>query len=340
MAIKLPSHLHRSRSGILHFRIAIPPDLRHHFASREIYRSLRTASVREAVPAAQALSQAAKHAFQRLRKSDMSEQKKTASGPYGEDWGVFGGADSHQPGSSTGCADSKQEGVRLDLITEIHLDEFMRPKLRLIPEPDDRPEDRINAQVEFLRAVGVAGAGGLVASLQPLKKPFPLFSELVEDYRRDRLAKRRWQPSSEKEYMSVYKLFTEIVGDRPLDEINDDVALTYIETLKKLPANLNKNPAYAGKSIQEIIALSPPPLTTTTINKNIERISSLFKFAIAKPKYDLRYNPFGGQAWMRVTLSTASRSRLKSLDACSVRQNMRTGNTRPPTAIGSLSWAC
>ena len=53
MAIKLPSHLHRSRSGILHFRIAIPPDLRHHFASREIYRSLRTPNVRDAASAAQ-----------------------------------------------------------------------------------------------------------------------------------------------------------------------------------------------------------------------------------------------------------------------------------------------
>jgi hypothetical protein len=46
MAIKLPSHLHRSRSGVLHFRIAIPVDLRHHFDIKEIYRSLRTASVR------------------------------------------------------------------------------------------------------------------------------------------------------------------------------------------------------------------------------------------------------------------------------------------------------
>jgi hypothetical protein len=50
MAIRLPSHLHRARSRILHFRIAIRPDLRHHFTTREIYRSLRTASVRDATP--------------------------------------------------------------------------------------------------------------------------------------------------------------------------------------------------------------------------------------------------------------------------------------------------
>ncbi|WP_371264342.1 DUF6538 domain-containing protein [Nitrosospira sp. Nsp14] len=49
MAFKLPSHLHRSRSGVLHFRLTIPPDLRGHFNRKEIYRSLRTASVRDAV---------------------------------------------------------------------------------------------------------------------------------------------------------------------------------------------------------------------------------------------------------------------------------------------------
>jgi hypothetical protein len=48
MAFKLPSHLHRSQSGILLFRIAIPADIRHHFGTKEIYRSLRTASVRQA----------------------------------------------------------------------------------------------------------------------------------------------------------------------------------------------------------------------------------------------------------------------------------------------------
>jgi hypothetical protein len=88
MAIRLPSHLHRAQSGILHFRIAIPPDLQKHFKIREIYRSLRTASVREATPTALALSQAAKRAFHQLRIETMSNQKKTPQDPFdGSDWG-------------------------------------------------------------------------------------------------------------------------------------------------------------------------------------------------------------------------------------------------------------
>jgi integrase len=59
---------------------------------------------------------------------------------------------------------------------------------------------------------------------------------------------------------------------------------------------MNKMPAYRGKTISEIIALKPEPMATRTINKSLERISSLFKFATSKPKYDLRYNPFSGRS--------------------------------------------
>lgn len=269
MAIKLPSHLHRSRSGILHFRIAIPPDLRHHFASREIYRTLRTACVREAADTAQTLSIALKRVFKEIRQQSMPNDKNTPKDALdGSEWG---------------------------LIPEISFDEFMRPKLKLIPEPGDTPEDRMQAQVEFLRATGFAGAGSLASAVAP-KKPSPLFSELVQDYRRDRLAKDRWIASTEKENMPIYKLFIDIVGDLPIHEIDEDQALTYVETLKKLPANMNKIPAFKGKTIQEVIALNPPPRATRTINKSLERISSLFKFATLKPKYELRYNPFSGQS--------------------------------------------
>jgi len=67
MAIRLPSHLHRARSGILHFRIAIPPDLRIHFKTREIYHSLRTANVREAATTAHVFLYALKQLFSQIR---------------------------------------------------------------------------------------------------------------------------------------------------------------------------------------------------------------------------------------------------------------------------------
>lgn len=185
----------------------------------------------------------------------------------------------------------------MGLITELSFDEFMRPKLKLIPEPGDTPEDRIQAQVEFLRATGFAGAGSQSGAGTPeLKKRTPLFSELIEDYKRDRLAAKRWTPKTQDENLAIYKLCMDIIGDIPISEIDEERALTYFETLQKLPANMNKMPTYRGKTIAEIIALSPPPMATRSINKSLERISSLFKFAISKPKYNLRYNPFSGRS--------------------------------------------
>jgi hypothetical protein len=81
MAIKLSSHLHRSRSGILHFRITIPADVRDHFGVKEIYRSLRTASVRQAAIGAQTLSIAFKRVFNEIRHLSMSSNKKAPVDP-------------------------------------------------------------------------------------------------------------------------------------------------------------------------------------------------------------------------------------------------------------------
>ncbi|MGJ9419410.1 DUF6538 domain-containing protein [Massilia sp. CMS3.1] len=264
MAIRLPSHLHRARSGILHFRIAIPPDLRIHFKTREIYRSLRTANVREAATTAQALSHALKQLFSQIRTGTMSEQKKTPPGPLG--------------------------GLDLGLIMEFHFDTVTPTKktVRFQTEPHDTPE-MVSAALAAIN--GTAGAG-----TKERKKSTPLFSELIEDYKRDRLAAGKWTSKTQDENLAVYKLCLTIIGDLPIGDIGDDQALTYVETLKKLPANMNKMPAYRGKTISEVIALNPAPMATRTINKSLERISSLFKFATLKPKYDLRYNPFSGRS--------------------------------------------
>ena len=178
----------------------------------------------------------------------MSNPKKTPQDPFdGSDWG---------------------------LISEISFDEFMRPTLKMTPQPGDTREDRIQAQVEFLQAAGFAGAGS-----QTPKKPSPLFSELVEDYKRDRLAAKKWTPKTQDENLAVFKMCMVIIGDLPISQISEEQALTYLETMQKLPPNMNKMPAYRGKTIAEIIALNPEPMATRTINKSLERISSLFKFA-------------------------------------------------------------
>ena len=76
MPYRLPSHLHRNWFGILHFRIAIPADLRHHFGVAEVYRSLSAVKVTEAALPARTLALSFKALFRQLRDGLMGATKK------------------------------------------------------------------------------------------------------------------------------------------------------------------------------------------------------------------------------------------------------------------------
>jgi hypothetical protein len=89
--------------------------------------------------------------------------------------------------------------------------------------------------------------------MQESTKTSPLYAELIEDYKRDRLAAGNRTPNTQDDNL-VFRLCIDIIGDLRIDEIGDDQALTYVETLKRLPPNMNKMPAYTGKTIDEIIA--------------------------------------------------------------------------------------
>lgn len=77
MTIKLFSNLHRNRYGSLYFRIAIPSDLRLYFNRNEIYRSLRTPSVREMQLVPHKLSQSRLNGFLVKSGESMSDNNKT-----------------------------------------------------------------------------------------------------------------------------------------------------------------------------------------------------------------------------------------------------------------------
>lgn len=264
MAIKIASNLSRNRYGVLHFRLAVPLDLRSHFKVKEIYRSLRTASIKDAVDQAQTLSIALKRAFAAIRQQSMSNEKRTPTAPSGN-----------------------AEPLQVGLILEYHVTGGLA---RFQSEAHDTPEVIQAALPQAIAAMAAHQASPPIADPSS-----PLFSQLVDDYRRDRLASKRWTSKTEAENRAVYELFKQIVGDIPIKSVEEGHALTYFETLQALPANLNKKPAYAGKTIAAIVAMGDAPMAIRTINKNIERVSSLFKWATTKPKYNIHYNPFSNR---------------------------------------------
>jgi hypothetical protein len=78
VAIKLPSNLHRNRFGILYFRLTIPKDIQSYFATKVIYRSLHTSSLRLATDSVRSMAINTKYLFKELRNQHMSEPKKTS----------------------------------------------------------------------------------------------------------------------------------------------------------------------------------------------------------------------------------------------------------------------
>ncbi|MFZ3421326.1 tyrosine-type recombinase/integrase [Vibrio harveyi] len=84
--------------------------------------------------------------------------------------------------------------------------------------------------------------------------------------------------------LSFYNTFVDIVGDKFVDELDYPDANHYIDILRKLPANRNKLKAFKDKSIEDLLAMEGTfePMKTANVNKNIERIKSVFLWAVQR----------------------------------------------------------
>ncbi|GLT15519.1 site-specific integrase [Vibrio algivorus] len=83
-----------------------------------------------------------------------------------------------------------------------------------------------------------------------------------------------------KRYESRMKLLLEVIGDRPIDTLNRQDALTFKSTLLAMPANINKKKEFKGLSIQDVIALQPEPMSKTTANDTLTDIHSFFEWCV------------------------------------------------------------
>ena len=103
---------------------------------------------------------------------------------------------------------------------------------------------------------------------------------MVDEYCNEKIREGSWTEKSQQENKAIYALFVRIVGNLDLENITHLTARQYKSTLQNLPPNLNKDPRYRDKSIEQVLSLKGINLmSVNTINKNIIRISSLFKWA-------------------------------------------------------------
>lgn len=114
------------------------------------------------------------------------------------------------------------------------------------------------------------------------KAPSPSLSKIIEEYTKDRLAVGRWTEKTKEENHALYNNFLDFAGkDIRCADINYHLISEFRDALKRLPANRKKAKKYRRKTIAQIIEMDVPnPMSITTVNKNLNRISTILNFAV------------------------------------------------------------
>ena len=115
----------------------------------------------------------------------------------------------------------------------------------------------------------------------------PPIGSVIEKYCAEKVQSGSWTAKSEAENRSIYQLFFYIIGDIRISNINHSTVRRYKEILQKLPPNLTKK--YPKLSVSEVLKLNPPPMSITTINKHLNRMSSLFDWMCRHGYVDKNY---------------------------------------------------
>lgn len=256
-AFSFVSYVYRHpQSGQLYFRYTIPEKYRPAFGKREVKRSLRTTEKSIALPLAMRLYCDLQAKIQEAENS-MSNSKHTAKGRFFEFITV----------PITG-SDGKEREVKIDY--------------------DGDVEKETKAAASLL---------GITTKQQPAQQPQPVqessekLSKVAKLYCKERLA-GGWREKTHKEYMALFDLVGQIIGNRPMSTITHADARKFKETLMKLPPNMTKG-RYKDRTVRQIIAMRPTKtMAIKTINEKIGRTSSLFLWSVRHGYTSI--NPFEG----------------------------------------------
>lgn len=283
MSIRIASHLFRNRHGTFYFRLVIPQDLRPKINQREIRFSLETEQKLKAVAyASHLIAMLPQHISELRRMAEQSENE------------IFNSA-------KVQWLEQLRQNLRLKSENEELKDRVAELELQL---RKSTPLDRASNFVELAYDKGqLKGRREIEERLVFPWSPerTALFSELQTAYMKSLTVRATGgikKPPNAKtieEYSNSINFFITVMGDLHIGEIDREVAGDYFAKLRKLPANLSRLSKYRGKSIPELIALGDAPQSEVNVSKKIERISTMFKWALdEKRKWGIEANPFTG----------------------------------------------
>lgn len=282
MATKIASKIYRNRHGTFYFRFVIPKSLHLKVNQKEIRFSLHTESRQQALAKAiNIIANMPEHLLELRRMADNTETKITNSS-------------------------------LLTLITQVKAKLAAQNENEVLLKEIEELKEKLNASTSLdvaRRTVITAYDKGQIKAQNKLEQKLipwdsertPLFSELKKSYLKslDNRAvggvKKPLTPKTVEEYDKTIQFFIYVMGDLKIGEINRELAGDYFSILKKIPANISKVVKYKDKTIEQLIAFNDPPQSEATVSKKIERISTMFKWAIGEKRtWGIDTNPFLG----------------------------------------------
>ncbi|TWA87120.1 phage integrase family protein [Azospirillum brasilense] len=118
-------------------------------------------------------------------------------------------------------------------------------------------------------------------------KQAPKLTEAWARFSAERIKASAWRPSMAHDAEQALALFSESAGDRRLDRYARQDVSAFVAMLQALPAHRSKKPAFKGKTLADLVAMTKadPSLETLaakTVKKYANLVSSFFGWAVAQ----------------------------------------------------------
>lgn len=271
------------QSGILYFRCAIPTRLQPTLKRREIRRSLRTTNKTVAIPSAMRLYASLQEQFQQIDGDRMKEKKERIS-----EVEFYKNSAASEPTRPT-------NGPTIELITvpmpgpngqvnNIEID------YNGDVEKEVAAAEKIIGSMAHIRANAPWGDNPVKQQAEPLADTIKLV-DCAKKYCAEKLREGSWTNKTASEHEALHDLVVRILGNKCVDAYSHKDGRRLKEILLQLPANMTKG-EFAGKTIKQVVSMQPKPMATRTVNEKLQRVSSLFDWAIRQGYCSM--NPFQG----------------------------------------------
>lgn len=137
-------------------------------------------------------------------------------------------------------------------------------------------------------------------------------SAVMEAYAKEH--EKKWGPKTKLENLGSYKLILDVIGDIEIRSFSKQTTVDLRDKLGKLPANMYK--IYPGKTVKQILSMPDiEPMSTTSVNKHMFRLSTVLKYAVKEGHLQVNY-----AEKMKIHIKRRADEERKAYDICDLQK--------------------